>query len=192
MIKLIWKAIKRDVDRVTFASAKVHIAGGDPEVVDTVQTDDSPTSERTVLRWAEEGVAALIGLSKGTWKRKAESPLPATSNDDLLHHGIKEWLFEPSAHKSHGGCGGHHWSHERVVGVSSDDDRTLAILMHQFVVAYILWQWSLACMPMLVKQMEGKYAASELALKNAMYEQAMPVKQILYNTDMEQVEITID
>lgn len=174
MIKLIWKAIKRDVDRVTFASAKVHISGGDPEVVDTVQSDDSPTSERMILRWAEEGVAALIGLSKGTWKRKAENPMPATNSDDKLHHYIEEWLFE------------------RVGGATGSDDRTIAILMHQFVVAYILWQWSIVDMPTLVKQMEGKYADSEQALKNAMYEQAMPVKERPYKMKMWDVEVTTE
>lgn len=176
MIRLIWKAIKRDVDRVTFATAKVRMSDANPEVVDTAQTDDGQTSERMVKRWAEEGISDMLMLSGGAWKRAAEIPYPITVSDDLLHHDIQEWVF----------------TREDNRGGVSFDNRTVAILMHQFVVSYILWQWAVACMPGVIGEMQTRFTLAKNDLKEAMYEQSMPVKQKIYKTKVEPEIITVE
>lgn len=180
MIKLLWKAIKRDVDRVTFATAKVRMSDASPEVVDTAQTDDSQTSERMVKRWAEEGISALIGLPYGIFERGPETPEPNSDNDDLLHHDVSEWTFNLNS------------SNSTINPAAEKDQRTIAILMHQFVVAYILWQWSVSCMPELVGEMETKFQFTRKGIESAMHQLAMPVKARPYKTNMNPIVITVD
>lgn len=191
MIELKWLAIERDIDRRTWAVGQVHIE--DMEKRDEVQIDDLPTSKLSVMRWTEEGVALLRTLLK----RKFVEPAAGLSDDldgtDKLDVDVEGWLFEENARHTGVNMGEGIGNGEPIVGewggtglmiedstpVPSEgviSERTWAMLMHRFVVTYVMWQWCHLFFP----DWEGRYQKQYQQVKGTLtrhaWNIAMPVK----------------
>ena len=191
MVELKWTAIERDIDRRTWAVGQVHI-DKDMEIRDEVQTDDYPTSRLRVMRWTEEGVALLRLMLK----RKFVEPVAELSDDlygtDKLDVDVESWLFKENARRTGANTGGSgdgeviegEWGGSGLMiedsaplpseGVISE--RTWAMLMHRFVVTYVMWQWCHLYFP----EWEGRYQKQYQDVKGTLaryaWNIAMPVK----------------
>ena len=205
MIELKWKAIERDVDRRTWAVGQVHIE--DMEKRDAVETDDLPTSRLTVMRFTEEGVALLRTLLK----RKFVEPYTALPQDldgtDKLDDGVEGWLFEENARHTgvnmgergrgetiEGEWGGTGLMIEDSTPLPSEEiisERTWAMLMHRFVVTYVMWQWCHLFFPDWEGRYQKQYQQMKGTLTRLAWNIAMPVKHKRPKVaDMESVVLT--
>lgn len=171
MITIYWKAIKRDVDRQTYKIGNVKIADKMPDKTYEVQTDDGPTDLRIVLRWAEEGIAMVRGFVRTRLEDKLaeESARGAEAWDDEPDEGADDKLVVEDEYAWEFGF--------KAQMAYKMDERSTAILIHQFVVAYIMWQWTKSFFGEYTPQYERAMATAKDALEDSAYSLATPRKR---------------
>jgi len=115
MIQINWSDIKKDVQKQTWRIAKVTLQ--DEELQSDAQEDDSKGSVKFVLRFAEEGMAMV------TQAMREVIQLSTTSvATDSLDDNKEKWTI----------------TLKDTLGI---DEKSLAMLIHKFVVEYILFKW---------------------------------------------------
>lgn len=151
MIEIKWKEIKYDVDQQTWRLAKVRLQ--DTELQDEGQSDDSPSSSNAVLRFAEEGNAILHNLLADRLE-----VIPTSNEDDALRDVVV-------------------WSYDLAEGMFKTDKRSLAILMHKFVVSYILYKWCLLFYPDNAQIYKAESEETRKSIEDEAYKTGMPTKR---------------
>jgi hypothetical protein len=152
MIELKWNEIRYDVDQQTWRLAKIRIT--DDELRDLAQSDGRQSPKDVVLRSAEEGNALLRSL--------LSSRLAVTESvvgNDALNQQTESWIYTLKD------------------GAYKTDERSLAILMHRFVVAYALYRWSILFYPDSVSVFSSEMAEAESKIKEEAYNSSAPLKK---------------
>jgi hypothetical protein len=150
MITINWKDIRYDVDQQTWRLAKIRIS--DDELRDDAQSDGRQSPMDVVRRASEEGNALLCQILS-----TRISPVGWCAADDSL------------------GEGG--WSYFVNDGPYMTDERSLAILMHRYVVAYVLYRWSILFYPDSVSLFSSEMAEAERRIKEGAYNSSAPQKK---------------
>jgi len=140
MIRLIHKELVYDIEQQTWRIAHGRTEGN-AELRDMAQPGLEQTDRDLLRRWIESGVSDLHillgnkllapGSSEGFWtgwgeydandpEHQGDGDGETVVHDDALNRSVTEYDFTL-------GC--------------KADEKALAMLMHRFVVRYVLWQW---------------------------------------------------
>lgn len=139
MIGLKWSDIAYDIDQQTWRLAKVRIT--DDELADSAQTDEGESVRDAVMRFAEEGNAELRVLLEDRLKKSANG------SDSSLNDNLVNWVYQFAD------------------GVDIDE-RSMALLMHRFVVSHVLWKWCRIYMPDTAEAYSQDKAEAGAGVKN--------------------------
>lgn len=115
MIQINWADIKKDVQKQTWRIAKVTLQ--DDEAIYNAQEDDTASSIKFVMRFAEEGYSILV-----TKMREFISFTNSETSTDALDNAKATWTIT-------------------LKDSEGVNERALAMLVHKFIVDYILHRW---------------------------------------------------
>ena len=153
MIQLLYSHLLYDIEQQTHELAEARVKNN-PELKASQQIDETNHLSDIAMRYCEEGVAMLNVILK----RKLAAPSqaqPATSNDALVY-GTTSWDF--------------------TLNDANLNERTLAILMHRFVVAYVLWQWAKLYAPDEAKNFFVMFQKAQADIEEVIYALGTPKK----------------
>lgn len=129
MITIEWTNIKKDVDKQTFRLANIHLANS-IEVKDDAQEDDSKSSLRFILRFAEEGVSFVkAAIRSAIVSTSEQSNIDSLTSDEELSE--LAWTFNLK---------------------DNVDEGSATTLIHKCIVDYILWRWCSIWLPAVVSE----------------------------------------
>lgn len=151
MVELRWSDIVYDIDQQTWRLAKVRIT--DDELADSAQTDEGESVRDAVMRFAEEGNAELRVLLEDRLNGSANG------SDSSLCDNLVSWMYQFAE------------------GVDIDE-RSMALLMHRFVVSHVLWKWCRIYMPDTAETYNQDKAEAGAGIKNLAWKSVgMPQKR---------------
>ena len=150
MITIRWKDIRYDVEQQTWRLAKMRIT--DAELKDDAQADQDTSPNDVVLRFAEEGNAKVHALLLPRIIKYG-----SVLSDDSLDKSITAWEYMVDKYI---------------------DERSVAILIHKFVVSYILYKWSQIYFPDSIQAFATDMADAEQALNKETYNNSSAPKKM--------------
>jgi hypothetical protein len=150
MITIKWKDIRYDVEQQTWRLAKMRIT--DAELKDDAQADQDTSPNDVVLRFAEEGNAKVHALLLPRIIKYG-----SVLSDDSLDKSITAWEYMV----------------DKCI-----DERSVAILIHKFVVSYILYKWSQIYFPDSTQAFATDMADAEQALNKETYNNSSAPKKM--------------